>query len=68
MDHIEYPPLCGEEWFKKHRHDYTMSDIEAQSIEISREDGKSTTRITQGVKKIYVKDIISEVVKRESVS
>jgi len=39
-------PLCGQEWYLKHRHDYTQEDIDSLTIQVKIE-GRDLPTIRQ---------------------
>lgn len=51
------PPLCGWQWFKQHRHDYTQAEIDALGIEVSC-DGHRYPSITGENGRGKVKDLV----------
>ena len=51
------PPLCGEEWYEKHKDDYSQDEIDALGIVVSV-DGKAHAEIRQGHRKGLVEALI----------
>ena len=56
--------LCDEEWYRKHKDDYTEADIAALSIEVLV-DKKKRFSISQGGEKDKVKKVLKGYGKRQ---
>ena len=52
-------PICGQEWYDKHRHDYTQDYIDSLTIEVAV-NGKLQAKVRSGEKD---RGIVKEIVK-----
>lgn len=53
-------PLCGWWWFQQHKNDHTQAEIDALSIEVSR-NGHTFPAIAKGNKRGILKELLREI-------
>ena len=53
-------PLCGYQWLRRHRLDYTQVEIDALRLEV-RVDGKNLPGVEQGTSKKHRKQVMGAV-------